>query len=86
MDLSLIQWRKASYSNSNGGACVEVGVWTKATYSNSNGGACVEVTTTPTAAIAVRDSKDPDGPRLSFAPRQWRTFTAQVKAGLFDPA
>jgi hypothetical protein len=24
MDLSRAQWRKASYSNSNGGACVEV--------------------------------------------------------------
>jgi hypothetical protein len=24
MDLSRVEWRKASYSNSNGGACVEV--------------------------------------------------------------
>jgi Domain of unknown function (DUF397) len=43
MELSPVIWRKASYSGSNGGACVEVGVWRKATYSGGNGGACVEV-------------------------------------------
>jgi hypothetical protein len=36
-------WRKSSYSTSNGGACVEVGVWRKPTRSTSNGGQCVEV-------------------------------------------
>jgi Domain of unknown function (DUF397) len=30
--------------------------------------------------IAVRDSKDPGGPRLAFGPGQWRAFAAQVKA------
>ena len=61
MDLNRIEWRKASFSTGNGGACVEV----------AHTG----------AGIAVRDSKDPDGPRLAFTPRQWRSFTAQVKAG-----
>jgi hypothetical protein len=40
-------WRKSSYSNSNGGDCVEVGVWRKSSYSNVNGGDCVEVATAP---------------------------------------
>jgi hypothetical protein len=30
-------------------------------------------------AVLVRDSKDPDGPRLVFDPRAWREFAAQVK-------
>jgi Domain of unknown function (DUF397) len=50
------------------------------------GGACVEAASSPAAAVAVRDSKDPDGPKLGFAPDQWRAFTDQVKAGAFDPA
>ena len=37
-------------------------------------------------AVAVRDSKDPDGPALAFAPEQWQSFTTQVKAGRFDLA
>jgi hypothetical protein len=58
--------------------------WRKASYSTTNGGNCVEVAGLPAADVAVRDSKDPDGPRLAFAPEQWRAFTDQVKAGLFD--
>jgi hypothetical protein len=38
------------------------------------------------AAVAVRDSKDPDGPRLAFGPRDWEQFIGQVKAGAFDLA
>lgn len=38
-----VTWRKSSYSNSNGGDCVEVGVWRKSSYSSPNGGNCVEV-------------------------------------------
>ncbi len=60
-------------------------IWRKASYSGNNGGACVEVAAAlPT--VAVRDSKDPDGPRLGFAPEQWRAFTDQIKAGAFDLA
>ena len=31
------------------------------------------------AAIAVRDSKDPDGPRLIFTPAAWAAFTAAIR-------
>jgi len=60
------QWRKSSYSGSNGGACVEVAVWAHGT--------------------AVRDSKDPAGPKLVFPAGDWLAFTDAVKAGEFDPA
>ena len=33
------------------------------------------------AAIAVRDSKDPDGPRLIFTPQDWAVFTAAIRSG-----
>ena len=82
MDLTHAVWRKSSYSASNGGDCVEVAeVWRKSSYSGSNGGNCVEVARTPPAAIAVRDSKDPDGPRLIFTPQDWATFTAAIRSG-----
>lgn len=42
-----ITWRKSSYSTSNGGECVEIGVWRKSSHSNVNGGDCVEVGTRP---------------------------------------
>jgi Domain of unknown function (DUF397) len=70
-DLSRVTWRKSSYSNGTGGSCVEVAVLT------------------PTAAehdIAVRDSKDPHGPALTFTARQWSAFTTAIKAHEFDLA
>jgi hypothetical protein len=53
-------------------------VWRKSSYSGSNGGACVEVGTAG-LAVAVRDSKDPDGPLLAFAADTWKAFAEQVK-------
>ena len=74
MDLGNVTWRKASYSGDNGGNCVEIGVWRKASYSGGNGGDCVEVAGTPDALVAVRDSKDPAGPALTFPASRWRAF------------
>ena len=54
-------------------------VWRTSSYSGSNGGACVEVGTAD-LAVAVRDSKHPDGPQLAFAADTWTTFTEQLKA------
>lgn len=34
--------------------------------------------------VLVRDSKDPDGPVLGFAPLAWTTFLDGVKTGAFD--
>ena len=46
------------------------------------GGTCVEVAALE--LIAVRDSKNPDGPVLLFARQEWIEFVRGVKAGLFD--
>lgn len=37
--------------------------WRKTTYSSGNEGNCIEVAT-GNRSIVIRDSKDPDGPRL----------------------
>lgn len=58
--------------------------WRKSSYSGSNGGACVEVARNLPGVVAVRDSKDPDGPNLAFTPDEWLAFTAGVKASEFD--
>jgi hypothetical protein len=34
--------------------------------------------------VAVRDSKDPDGPKLVFSPDEWQAFTTGVRSGQFD--
>lgn len=48
--------------------------WRKSSRSNANGGACVEVADNLPELVAVRDSKDPTGPVLAFAPASWRAF------------
>ena len=57
-------------------------VWHKSTHSFANGN-CVEVASAPSLdtpeMVLVRDSKDPDGPRLSFNRREWAAFTAAVR-------
>jgi Domain of unknown function (DUF397) len=54
-------------------------VWRKSSYSGGNGD-CVEVGW-PADAVAVRDSKNPDGPRLTFGADQWRAFLTEVRHG-----
>jgi len=46
-------------------------------------GTCVEVATT-VDQVWVRQSSDPDGPRLTFSPASWTAFLADLKAGRFD--
>jgi hypothetical protein len=58
-------------------------VWRKSARSN-NGGACVEVATNLPGIVAVRDSKDPDGPALTFHSDDWRTFIRQLKHQQFN--
>jgi hypothetical protein len=57
-------------------------IWRKSGYS---GGAtnCVEVAGNLPPIVAVRDSKDPSGPALTFASGAWAAFTAQVKSGKY---
>lgn len=53
--------------------------WRKPSRSGTNGGNCVEVATNVTGVVAVRDSKDPSGPRLVVDPPAWRAFVTTLR-------
>jgi hypothetical protein len=59
-------------------------VWRKSSYSSGNGGACVEVAGNLPDVVAVRDSKNPEGPALVFALQEWRAFLDGVRADEFS--
>jgi hypothetical protein len=71
-------WRKASRCTD--ATCVQV-TWWKSSYSTVNG--CIEVRHDQDR-ILIRDSKDPQGPVLSFTAEKWRAFTVGVRGGEFD--
>jgi hypothetical protein len=75
-------WRTSTRSAGNGD-CVEVGRrWRKSSRSSDTAN-CVEVAEAP-GAVAVRDSKDPDGGMLVFGEDAWRGFVVDVRRGLYD--
>ena len=53
--------------------------WRKSSHSASNGGQCVEVAQNMPSVVAVRDSRDPGGPRLAFTPTAWAAFLRTIK-------
>ncbi|MDG4859313.1 DUF397 domain-containing protein [Streptomyces sp. T-3] len=60
-----LQWRKSSYSGGSGTECVEVAA------SSAFGDR--------TARVAVRDSKNPLGSRLSFDDKTWAGFVHALR-------
>lgn len=57
--------------------------WRKSTKSGSDGGTCVEVAEL-NSDVAVRDSKDPDGPKLAFGRAAFSTLARDIRAGRYD--
>ncbi|MFC4053972.1 DUF397 domain-containing protein [Actinomadura syzygii] len=58
--------------------------WRKSSRSDQHGGECIEVANLA-SMVAVRDSKDPAGPKLAFDLASWRAFTRRLKSSEFDP-
>jgi hypothetical protein len=55
--------------------------WRKSSHSNGGQqGSCVEVARRLPGVVAVRDSKDPDGPVLTLSPDEWARFTAHMRS------
>ncbi|MEK2478146.1 MULTISPECIES: DUF397 domain-containing protein [Streptomyces] len=88
IDLTSATWRKSTYSNAEGGECIEVSddflttaTWRKSSYSNGDGADCIEVVDTLPGLVPVRDSKDPHGPALVFPVAGWSAFVGAVKNG-----
>lgn len=76
-DAARAVWRKSG--DSDGQRAEAAAVWRKSSYSASNGGQCVEVAWNLPAIVAVRDSRDPDGARLTLPPAAWAAFVDRVK-------
>ena len=53
--------------------------WRTSTHSGQNG-SCIQVAGNLPGIVAIRDSKDPGGPKLMTTPGAWRKFTTCVKA------
>jgi hypothetical protein len=60
--------------------------WRKSTRSGTQEGDCVEVANLSSLSgnVGVRDSKDPEGPRLIFDAADWGAFTRRVKSSDYD--
>ncbi|PRY19283.1 DUF397 domain-containing protein [Pseudosporangium ferrugineum] len=56
-------------------------IWHKSSRSSGNGGNCVEVADNLPDIVAVRDSKNPNGPVLTFDRATWRAFIEDIKHG-----
>jgi hypothetical protein len=85
LDLAAMSWRKSSRSSGQGGECIEVAAarWRKSSRSAQGGDDCVEVAGLP-GTVAVRDSKNPDGPALAFAATEWAAFIGAIKRSTPD--
>ncbi|KJY41045.1 toxin, partial [Streptomyces sp. NRRL S-444] len=59
--------------------CAPLGaaVWRKASYSGGTGGDCVEVASQP-CLIAVRDSKNLEGPAFTVSPAAFAAFVGAL--------
>jgi len=55
-------------------------VWRKSTRSNGSGGNCIEVARNLPGIVAVRDSKNPDGPALIISRDEWARFITCLRA------
>jgi hypothetical protein len=57
--------------------------WVKSRHSNAEGN-CVEIAALSGGDIALRNSRDPDGPALVYTPAEVAAFVAGAKDGEFD--
>ncbi|MET9504506.1 DUF397 domain-containing protein [Streptomyces sp. NPDC006259] len=57
--------------------------WIKSSHSNAEGN-CVEVAVLEGGGVAMRNSRDPEGPALVYTPAEVAAFVAGAKGGEFD--
>jgi hypothetical protein len=59
------------------------GPWVKSSHSGPTGGNCVEVAFLADGDVAMRNSRDPDGPALIFTRAEWDAFLGGARDGEF---
>jgi hypothetical protein len=69
--------------NGIGAGRLEGAVWRKSQRSNSQG-ACVEMARLGEATVAVRNSRDPEGPALIYPTSAVRALVRSLQTGEFD--
>jgi Domain of unknown function (DUF397) len=57
--------------------------WMKSTRSGPTGGNCVEVAFLRGGEVAMRNSRQPDGPALVFTRAEWDAFLGGARDGEF---
>jgi len=74
-----------TYTPANGTAATElVGAsWRKSSYSNSQGN-CVEFAALADGSVAMRNSRDPQGPALIYTKAEISALLSGAKDGEFD--
>jgi hypothetical protein len=60
----VIRWRKSSYSGAEPQTCVE----------------CARLPNGSEGTVGIRDSTNPDGPRLTLATKAWSALLVQLKS------
>jgi hypothetical protein len=58
-------------------------IWLKSARSGPTGGNCVEVAFLPAGEVAMRNSRQPDGPALIFTQAEWDAFLGGARDGEF---
>ncbi|MGW2568655.1 DUF397 domain-containing protein [Streptomyces sp. NPDC001537] len=66
-------WRDGAGAHAAMGA-----TWYRSSYSGGGGDDCLEVTDAYVGVVPVRDSKNPDGPKLAFGTAAWAAFVEGV--------
>lgn len=69
--------------NGMSAAVLEGAAWRKSAHSGAQGN-CVEVAALAEGGIAVRNSRDPQGPALIYTTAELAAFLAGAKDGEFD--
>jgi hypothetical protein len=72
------------HSTYNGMPAAELrgAIWRKSSFSGTSN--CVEMARLPTGEIAVRNSRDPDGPALVYTRAEIEALLRGIESGEFD--
>lgn len=79
-----VTWRKSRFSNGTCGNCVEVALLDKDFDEAEYRALAAANKAEQGPLIALRDSKDPDGPRLYFTRSEFAAFRRGLLDGEFD--
>ncbi|MFD9072528.1 DUF397 domain-containing protein [Streptomyces lasiicapitis] len=71
------------YENGTPASTIASVVWVKSRESNGTGN-CVELASLPDGAVALRNSRFPEGPALVFTVAEVTAFVAGARVGDFD--